>query len=184
MVFLYQYFKRAKSCSRFRGVASYGYCASKNENYFGFEGHLLLDMRGIVAGFSLTPAHESERETAWELLEGIHGGLLLGDKGYLGHFFKQQLLHLKGIELQTPVRNNMKDSLSKQQRKQLNRVRRRVETTIGQLAERFNIEKTRARTVWSLTNRLTRKLLSHSIAVFANIQHGIEPLTLEKTVLA
>jgi len=176
------HFKRAKNCRRFEGVASYGYCASKNEYYFGFEGHLLLDLRGAIAGFTLTPARESERDAAWELLEEIRGGLLLGDKGYLGAFFKGELLTLKDVKLETPVRSNMKDNLSKQQRSQLNRLRRRVETTIGQLVERFKIEKTRARTLWSLTNRLTRKLLSHSMAVLANIQNGFEPLQLEKTV--
>ena len=115
------------------------------------------------------------------LLEEIRGGLLLGDKGYLGAFFKGELVTLKDVKLETP-RSNMKDNLSKQQQSQLNRLRRRVETTIGQLVERFKIEKTRARILWSLTNRLTRKLLSHSMVVLANIQNGFEPLQLEKTV--
>ncbi|MCV6638603.1 IS982 family transposase [Candidatus Albibeggiatoa sp. nov. NOAA] len=112
------HFKRAASCKLFQGLASYGYCASKSEYYFGCKGHLLLDARGIIVGFSLTPAHESEHETVWELLEGIQGALLLGDKGYLGHSFKQQLFSLQGIELQTPVRHNMKDVLPKDLTKQ------------------------------------------------------------------
>jgi hypothetical protein len=78
----------------------------------------------------------------------------------------------------------MKDKLPKQWRGQLNKLRRRVETTIGQLAERFNIERTKARTLWSLTNRLTRKLLSHSLGVLANYHLGNAPLKLEKVIQA
>jgi hypothetical protein len=176
------HFKRAKRCRRFKGEASYGYCASKNEYYFGFEGHLILDFRGAITGFTLTPAHRGEREAVWELIDPIKGGLLLGDKGYLGYFFQEELLYFKGIELETPVRYNMKDKLPKQWRGQLNKLRRRVETTIGQLVERFNIERTKARTLWSLTNRLTRKLLSHSLGVLANCQLGNSPLKLEKVI--
>jgi hypothetical protein len=141
-----------------------------------------LNSSGAITGFTLTPAHASEREAVWELTQTIQASLLLGDKGYLGEFFKEELLTMKGIELETPVRSNMKDHLPKHWRNQLNKMRRRVETTIGQLVERFNIERTQARTLWSLTNRLTRKLLSHSLAVLANIQNGLQPLQLEKTI--
>jgi hypothetical protein len=176
------HFKRAQWCHRFKGTASYGYCASKDQTYLGFEGHILLDLRGAIAGFTLTAAHESEREAVWELTESIRGGLLLGDKGYLGAGFQKELLDFRQLELETPVRSNMKDKQSKLWRTQLNRLRRRVETTIGQLVERFRIERTWARTLLSLTNRLTRKLLSHSLAVLANCSRGVEPLQLEKTV--
>ncbi len=110
------------------------------------------------------------------------GGLLLGDKGYLGAAFQGELLQFRQIELEAPVRHNMRDPLTKPWRNCLNRLRRRVETTIGQLVERFNIQKMRARTLWSLTNRLTRKLLAHGLAVLANIKNELEPLQLSKTI--
>ncbi|MCK4983476.1 MAG: hypothetical protein KAS17_11165 [Victivallaceae bacterium] len=37
-----------------------------------------------------------------------------------------------------------------------------METVIGQLNERFNIEKVRARDMWHLTVRIGRKLLAHT----------------------
>ena len=49
---------------------------------------------------------------------------------------------------------------------QLLSARRLVETVIGQLGERFNIEKVRARDLWHLANRFVRKLLAHTMAVF------------------
>lgn len=176
------HFKRAKRCRRFREWASYGYCASKGESYYGFEGHIVLDGHGVIAGLSLTAAHESEREVVWELTETTGPGLLLGDKGYLGADFKNELWEVRQIELETPVRSNMTDRLPRPWRQQLNKLRRRVETTIGQLAERFHIERTWARSLWSLTNRLTRKLLAHSLGVLANWELHNEPLQLAKVI--
>ncbi len=179
------HFRRAKHCRRFKGSGSYGYCASKREAYFGFEGHLLVDLRGVIVGFTLTPANKSEREAVWELTDTVKGGLLLGDKGYLGTAFQGELLQFRQIELEAPVRHNMRnmrDPLTKPWRSCLNQLRRRVETTIGQLVERFNIQKIRARTLWSLTNRLIRKLLAHGLAVLANIENELEPLQLSETI--
>lgn len=178
------HFKRAPNCRRFKDSARYGHCASKAQTYFGFEGHLLLDFDGAIAGFTLTPAPDSEREAVWELTETINGGLLLGDKGYLGAFFESELIDFRQLELQTPRRSNMVDPLPKPWRQQLNKLRRRAETTIGQLVERLNIQRTWARTLWSLTNRLTRKLLAFNLAVLANRNQGHEPLQLQHLIQA
>jgi hypothetical protein len=43
------------------------------------------------------------------------------------------------------------------------RVRRKIETVIGQLNQRFQIEKIWARDMWHLANRFVRKLLSHTV---------------------
>ena len=176
------HFRRAQRCRRFEEQADYGYCASKAEHYYGFKGHVLLDLHGSIAGFTLTAAQASEREAVWELTESIEGGLMLGDKGYLGAFFQSELWDFRQIGLETPCRGNMVDSLPRSWRRQLNALRRRVETTIGQLVERFHIERTWARSLWSLTNRLTRKLFAHSLGVLANRQLLQEPLQLEKVI--
>ena len=76
----------------------------------------------------------------------------------------------------------MKDPINQSWRNTLNRLRRRVETTIGQLVERFNFEKVRARNMWSLTNRLSRKLLAHGMGVLANREAGIDPLQLAAVI--
>lgn len=70
----------------------------------------------------------------------------------------------------------MKDKRPKSFVKQLTSTRRLVETVIGQLAERFEIEKTKARDMWHLTNRFTRKILSHTLCVFLNKMFGNPPL--------
>ena len=45
------------------------------------------------------------------------------------------------------------------------RARRRIETVIGQLSERFHLERVRARDRWHLTQRVSRKLLSHTVGM-------------------
>ena len=68
--------------------------------------------------------------------------------------------------------------------RQLMSARRLVETVIGQLADRFNIEKVRARDLWHLTNRFVRKLLAHTVAVFLNYCLHRDPLQFEGLVQA
>ena len=57
------HFKRARGCKRFKGDANYGYCASKDETYFGFKGHIIVNYDGEISGLVITPANTSERET-------------------------------------------------------------------------------------------------------------------------
>jgi hypothetical protein len=70
----------------------------------------------------------------------------------------------------------MVDSRNKNFVKKLMSKRRLVETVIGQLCSRFNIEKVGARDILHLTNRVTRKIFSHTIAIFVNQTLGRKPL--------
>ncbi len=132
---------------------------------------------GVITGFTLTAANGSEREALWEIVEGIHG-LLIGDKGYIDSQLKQELAQSK-INLQTPTRSNMKDSRSRELVCLLNRYRRLIETVIGQLSERFNFEKVRARDMRHLTSRLVRKILAHTVCFWLN-RHSLNPLQFEQ----
>ena len=60
--------------------------------------------------------------------------------------------------------------------------RRLVETVIGQLVERFHIEKVRARDTWHQFSRFWRKLLAHTVCVWLNVKSGNEPLQFERLV--
>jgi len=80
----------ARRCRSFRSVASYGYCAAKDEKFWGFRGHLLVSSDGAIAGFSLTAANGDEREALWDMLAQVKG-LLIGDKGYISEFLRQEL---------------------------------------------------------------------------------------------
>ena len=62
---------------------------------------------------------------------------------------------------------------------QLMTTRRLVETVIGQLTDHLHIEKVRARDLWHLTSRISRKILAHTVGVFLNRMLGRAPLQFE-----
>jgi len=155
---------RARKSSLFKGEAAYGYCAAKDEKYYGFKGMLNISLNGVITGFSLTPANIDERDSVWDTLDNVKG-LLLGDKGYLRPILKTELSE-QGIDLQVPYRKNMKDKRPPFLVNMLKNCRRIIETVIGQLVDRFNIEKVKARNTWHLMSRISRKLLSHTVCLF------------------
>lgn len=172
------HFRRAHFSRVFQDEASYGYCASKAETYYGFKGNLLINSDGVITGITLSQAHVDERESLWDLVDGVHG-MIIADKGLIGSEYQNELRACSGIDLQTAVRSNMKDSRGDYFLKWLTSTRRLVETVIGQLTERFQIEKVRARKLWYLTNRITRKVLAHTVCVFINKKRGNPPLQFE-----
>lgn len=168
-------FRRANKCRIFKGEANHGYCASKDEKYYGFSGHVVVSFSGAISGITVTTANASEREALREMIGHIEG-LLIGDKGYISGTLKEELQVYENIQLETPLRSNMKDKRSPKIVKQLMSIRRLIETVIGQLSERFHIEKVWARDLWHLTNRIVRKVMAHTIGVLLNKQLGREPL--------
>ncbi len=171
-------FVRANRCKLFQGIASYGHCASKDETYKGFHGHVIINWSGTITGLIFTAANGDERVALFDMLDGIEG-LLIGDKGYISQEVKEHLQASMGINLQTPLRANMHDDRDPAFVKQLMRVRRLIETVIGQLTDQFHIEKVRARDVWHLTSRVARKVLAHTVGVFLNRRLGRAPLQFE-----
>lgn len=172
------HFKRAYFSRIFTGEADYGYCASKGETYYGFKGNILISSEGVVTGITVTAANIDERDSLWDLIDEVHG-MLIADKGLIGVDFQNELRQFSQIDLQTAVRGNMKDTRSEKFVSWLKSKRRLVETVISQLSERFKLEKVRARKMWYLTNRIARKILSHTICVFVNKQQGNPPLQFE-----
>ena len=84
-------------------------------------------------------------------------------KGLIGQDYQENFRWETGVNLQTPTRGNMSDARGKDANRWIVSTRRLVETVIGQLTERFNIEKVRARDCWHLTKRIARKVLAHTV---------------------
>ncbi len=173
------HFKRAGFSSVFKGIAAYGYCASKSETYYGFKGNLVISSEGIITGITVTPANIDERESLWDIIDNIHG-LLIADKGLIGEDYQSQIRAHTSVNLQTPTRSNMIDPRGKDCNRWLTSTRRLVETVIGQLSEHFHIEKIRAKDLWHLTNRIGRKILAHTVGIVINKLVGNPPLQFER----
>jgi hypothetical protein len=171
---------RAAKSKCFQGEAGYSYCAAKDEKYYGFEGHVVISFDGIITGQTFAAANVDERDVVEEITLNLHG-LLIGDKGYIRPQLKEDLAQ-RSLNLETPLRKNMEETRPKDFVHKLMKTRRRVETVIGQLVERFHIETVWARDIFHLTNRFIRKLLSHTVGVFLNMLLGREALQFESLV--
>ena len=167
-------FARANFARIFRGEATYGYCAAKQEYYYGFHGHIAISSKGVITAGTFAAANIDERDVCPELLEKIRG-LVLGDKGFMRPRLKRELAE-RGIFLETPLRNNMSDKRPQSFLRWLTGERRLIETVIGQLSERFHIQKVRARDLWHQASRFWRKLLAHTACIVINELLGNEPL--------
>ena len=174
-------FARAHFSQIFKGQATYGYCATKKEHYYGFRGHVVINSIGVITAATFTGANVDERDVCPELVEEIKG-LLLGDKGFIRPELQDDL-KAHDVYLQTPLRDNMTEERPKCFLKWLMGTRRLIETVIGQLTERFHIEKVRARDTWHQCSRFWRKLLAHtaSISLCLNMNNN-GPLQLEHLI--
>jgi hypothetical protein len=134
------HFERAYFSRIFASEADYSYCASKGETYYGFKGNLLINSEGVITEVTATAANIDERDSLWDLIDEVNG-MLIADKGLIGADYQNELRELAQINLQTAVRINMQETRSEKLVKWLKSTRRLVETVIGQLTERFHIEK-------------------------------------------
>lgn len=177
------HFRRANFSQIFCGEAAFGFCASKAETYYGFKGMLLTTEDGIIEQVALVAANVDERDALVDLDLHRICGMILGDKGFIRPILKEELAQ-QGLNLQTPLRVNMQESRSKSFRNWMMKTRRLVETVIGQLTERFQIENNRARDLWHLTSRIYRKVAAHTLCILLNRQLGRPNLQFDGLVSA
>ena len=174
------HFKRAHFSKVFKGKASYSHCAAKSETYYGFKGHIIINSIGVISNFTFSSGNIDERDVLPENVDGLTGKVL-GDKGLIRPELTADL-EKRGIVLEHPLRSNMAEDRTPEYLKKMKDQRRIVETVIGQLTERFNIEKVRARTTYRLGNRFMRKILAHTIGIFLNKDLGRPLLQFEGLV--
>ena len=173
------HYKRASKTKLFKSEVEFGYCAAKDEKYYGFKGHLLISMDGIPTAYTFASAEIDERVFIPELVDKIRG-LVIADKGLID-FKLQENLRKQCIDLQTPLRTNMKDSRSKDFVKNIVSTRRLIETVISQLTDRFKIAKIKAKKLWHFSRKVTRKILAHTVAYAINMKiNPLAPLQFDK----
>lgn len=154
---------RGYRCKIFSQEATWGFCAAKDEYYFGFKGHPVINASDLIVDFTLTSAQVDERDVTMNLINKIRG-FLIGDKGYISTE-KRTLLAHQDIDLQTPFRDNMTDPRPSSELCALKRIRKKIETAISLLTEKFAFNKIRARSLWHLFAKLYRKLLAYNFYI-------------------
>ena len=169
-------FARATFCRRFRGEAAYGYCHLRKRTVFGFRLHLRVSRDGVILAYQLAAARASEKAVLPELglLSGTTG---IGDRNYWSPELRERLA-AGGVTLLAPYYRKTKDPDPRRSAR-LSAVRYRVETSNGQLAERYAIKRTWAKDLWHLCHRLIRTILSHTALAFLNFRAGHPPMQLD-----
>ena len=155
-------YKRSRTSLTAQGEV--GYCAAKEEKYFGLKGHIVTTDQGLIVDYTLTLANCDERDVVPKLVQDRQGHLI-ADKGLIRPLLCQELAD-QGLALHTPLRRNMKDSRPKAFVTQIMNIRRRVETVISQLTQRCHIQSIRAKDMWHLTSKVARKILCHTFCFF------------------
>ena len=166
-------FGRAYRCRRLAELASFGRDEGAKQTFYGLRAHLRVCWPGVITDARLVPANLHDLVMAEELLAGVHGWAL-GDRAYWSPS-RAQRLRGQGLELLAPPSRSAKAKVPRLPR-WVTPTRRRIETVIGQLVERYHAKRVWARDAWHLWSRWQRKLLSHTLAVYLCQQTGLGSL--------
>jgi hypothetical protein len=120
-----------------RGKTSVGW-------FYGFKLPLVVNDRGELLAFCLTPGNVDDRQPVSRLVRRLFGKLF-GDKGYSSQPLAEQLFIAHGVRLITRLRKNMRNVVLEVADKLLLRKRAIIETIIDQLTNICQIEHSRHR---------------------------------------
>lgn len=162
----------------FRGLADWGYCASKDEHYFGFQFHGLITLGGDVTDFELCAASVDELDGLEDLQTSYIDKAILGDLGYLSQQRTEHIEQTQHCRIWTPRRKNQKAQHDPAVQRFLVRIRRRIETVFSLLTETFLLAQVTARTLWGLAMRIKTKLLAYTVVKYFARQQGADYLDL------
>lgn len=158
-----------------RGKTSIGW-------FYGFKLHLVVNEKGDLLNFCLTPGNASDRSVVTKLVKNIVGKLF-GDRGYISQELFVQLFG-QGLQLITTIRKNMKNKFLPLLDKLLLRKRFIIETINDQLKNISQIEHSRHRSVINFLVNLVAGLIAYvhqpkkPAIKFSNENLGAQMITL------
>jgi hypothetical protein len=166
--------KRIFNHKVFDGIATRG--KSTMGYFFGFKLHLVVNEKGEILNFVITPGNVDDREPLKDsnFLTKIFGKLF-ADKGYIGQKLFEQLF-IDGIHLITGLKRNMKNCLMSISDKILLRKRSIIETINDELKNICQVEHSRHRSFGNFLTNLISGLLAYSfLPKKPAIKYDVEP---------
>lgn len=136
-----------------RGKTSVGW-------FYGFKLHLVVNDRGELLAFCLTPGSIDDRRPVPRLVRRLFGKLF-GDRGYISQPLAEHLLLKHGLQLITKLRKNMRQRLLHLTDKLLLRKRAIIESVNDQLKNVGQIEHTRHRSPFNFLVHLLAGLIAY-----------------------
>jgi transposase len=172
--------KRSKSRSYFAGSADYGYCASRKLHYFGYKLVMITTLEGMPVVYDLVSANTEERQAAEAVLDRITNAEIIGDKGFLGAEWQDQIKQQTGNTITTPKRKNQKLQHPEGFERLLNHVRERIEGVFHELQNTGrNLERLLAKTVDGLATRVIAKVTAHLLKHILRCRYQIDVQTFQ-----
>jgi len=150
--------KRLSRHRVFDGLAAIG--KTTRGWFYGFKLHLVVNDRGELLAFCLTPGNVDDRQPVEQLTSELWGKIF-GDKGYISQSLFEKL-YARGVQLITHLRQNMKNKLMHVMDKLLLRKRSLIETINDQLKNVCQIEHTRHRSPTNFLVHLTAGLIAYA----------------------
>lgn len=175
-------YKRSKIHSDFGGTASYGHCASRKMNYFGYKLVVISTLSGVPLLYSLVPAHTDEREAAEAVLYSVSNCDILADKGFIGQEWQAQVSRSTGNQVFTPKRENQHQQNSRVFDRLLSHFRERIEGVFNEVQNTGrHLERLLRKKLSGLCTHVAAKMASHTLRVLLRQRFGIDVLTFEHT---
>ena len=145
--------KRIHNHRVFKGLAQRGKCSMGW--FFGFKLHIIINDKGELLNFMITPANTDDREPLKNasFVEKVTGKLC-GDKGYIDKRLFD-FLFLDGVQVITKIKSNMRNILMPMYDKIILRKRALLESVNDELKNIAQVEHSRHR---SFTNFFTNAL--------------------------
>ena len=112
--------------------------------FFGLKLHLVINDKGELLNFQVTPGNIDDRKPVPDLLQHLFGKVF-ADKGYISQKMFEELMNSVGVQVVTKLKRNMKQRLMSLSDRLLLRKRAVVETVIDQLKNISQIEHSRHR---------------------------------------
>lgn len=152
--------KREKQHKTFKGIAEKGQCSIGW--FYGFKLHLIINDKGEILDFILTPGNVDDREPLKSIdLHKRIFGKLFGDKGYISKDLFEQLF-VDGVHLITKLRKNMKNALMLLQDRIMLRKRALIESVNDELKNMCQIEHTRHRSFHNFVINILSALAAYA----------------------
>ncbi len=177
---------------RYRGAGSmcfprgkqtnYGYCASKQEYYYGVKLSLVMTEEGVITDLGIHTANTADINVAKSVLAtmNVTNLTLIGDKGYYDGELRTHLDNRSGhLVVPDKKRHHI---FNTQEDIRLLKKRFIVETVNSQLKDHLRIEETLARSYQGLLTRLWGAVLAFTFTQYLNRKIG-RPLLAVKSVL-
>ena len=100
--------KRSAHAAVARELANKGYCASKDEYYYGVKLHILALRRPgtlpVPDSIGLSPASEHDLAMFRQIVAQLHGGDVYADKAYIDALLQQLCQEQQALSLRTPAK--------------------------------------------------------------------------------